>query len=103
MFLSTSQVSERVVTKNGNGERSGTPLRSATIKRLRDAGFGTAWSYGDTSLRIIGLTNGAIPHHSRRDGETIMKFPGIIANVYRLQRIIPASFPSRPAWRNMPE
>ena len=58
MFLSTSQVSERVVTKNGNGERSGTPLRSATIKRLRDAGFGTDWSYGDISLRIIGLTNG---------------------------------------------
>lgn len=103
MLLSTLLFSERVVTKNGNDGRTSAPIPERLHQKARDAGVSTAWSYGYIGLLYLRPDEPGHFNHFLYDEETTMQQPGIIANSYRHQIITPASFPSRPAWGNMPE
>ncbi len=79
------------------------PIWGVTIRRLRDAGFSTAWGYGYIALGIIGLLNWAILDRFQYEGGPVTQFLGIISSAYWLLLIILACFPSRPAAEDTPE
>lgn len=76
------------------------PIWGVTVRRLRDAGFSTAWGYGYIALSIISLLNWVIFDYFRYEGGIVTQFLGMIAAAYWLLLIILACFPTRPALEN---
>ena len=73
------------------------PTLGVTIRRLRDAGFNTAWGYGYLGLGVIIFLNWAILERFQYPGGTATQFLGIISTAYGLLLLILACFPTRPA------
>ena len=83
------------------------PFWSAIIRRLRDAGFHTAWGYGYMALGIAGLIKWMVFDRFRysMDGsmDTTTLFLAVVGNVWFLLIVILACFPSRPEPEKLPE
>lgn len=79
------------------------PIWGVTIRRLRDAGFSTAWGYGYIALTIIGLLNWIVMDRFQYESGPVTQFLGVISTAYWLLLIILACFPTRPAVQNTPE
>lgn len=79
------------------------PTLGVTIRRLRDAGFNTAWGYGYLGLGVIIFLNWAILERFQYPGGTATQFLGIISTAYGLLLLILACFPTRPAVESTPE
>lgn len=79
------------------------PIWGVTIRRLRDAGFSTAWGYGYMAWAVIGLLNWAVIDRFQYEGAPVTQFLGVISTAYWLLLLILACFPSRPAVENTPE
>lgn len=91
------------------------PTWGVTIRRLRDAGFSTAWGCGYIALAIIILLNWMIAlaiivllnwmvmNRFQYEGGPVTQFLGVIFTAYWLLLIILACFPTRPAVENTPE
>lgn len=79
------------------------PIWGVTIRRLRDAGFSTAWGYGYIALAVISIINWAVLDRFQYEGGSITQFLGVLSSAYWLLLIILACFPSRPAEENTPE
>lgn len=79
------------------------PVWSVTVRRLRDAGFSTAWGYGYIALGVINLLSWAALDRFQFEGGPVTQFLGITSTVYSLLLIILACFPTQPAVENTPE
>lgn len=83
------------------------PFWSAIIRRLRDAGFHTAWGYGYMALGIASIIKWMVFDHFRysMDGsmDTTALFLAVVRNVWFLLIVILACFPSRPELEKQPE
>lgn len=79
------------------------PVWGVTVRRLRDAGFSTAWGYGYIALSVINLISWAALDRFQFEGGPVTQFLGIISTVYWLLLLILACFPSRPIVENTPE
>lgn len=79
------------------------PTWSVTVRRLRDAGFSTAWGYGYIALAVINLISWAALDRFQFEGGPVTQFLGITSTAYWLLIIILACFPTRPAMESTPE
>lgn len=79
------------------------PTWSVIIRRLRDAGFQTAWGYGYIVLTVFGILNWAILDRFQNSDSPLTLFLGAVSFIYWLLIIILACFPSRAAAESTPE
>lgn len=79
------------------------PIWSVIIRRLRDAGFQTAWGYGYIALSVFGLLKWAILDRFQYSDNSLTQLLGIVLSVYWLLLTVLACFPSRTAAQSTPE